>query len=251
MSKYKAIILDLDGTVVPSRRDGMPSEKVKQAIAEAQKHVKVCLATGRPLYLSKHIMEELNITEPCVVDGGAEVVEAGSGRILFKKYISVNDQREVLKICNRFKLKLYTSENQYSDNLVGEETITKATAKLFLDGVSNSELVPLLQEFEAVVGVSAHPTTSWQEGDVVDIHITDAGATKKHAVEELMEILKLNPEEVIGVGDSHNDLPLLSCVGMKAVMGNSPPELKEVADYVAPDLEHDGVADVIQRFILS
>ena len=39
--------------------------------------------------------------------------------------------------------------------------------------------------------------------------------------------------------------------GLKVAMGNAIPELKEIADYVAPSVDDDGVADVIEKFILN
>ncbi|HCS78264.1 TPA: hypothetical protein DIV55_00805 [Patescibacteria group bacterium] len=33
-------------------------------------------------------------------------------------------------------------------------------------------------------------------------------------------------------------------------MGNAVPELKEIADFVAPPVERDGVAVIIEKFIL-
>ncbi len=56
--------------------------------------------------------------------------------------------------------------------------------------------------------------------------------------------------EIIGVGDSYNDFPLLMACGLKVAMGNAAPELKEIADYIAPTVEEDGVVDVIKRFVL-
>jgi hydroxymethylpyrimidine pyrophosphatase-like HAD family hydrolase len=63
-------------------------------------------------------------------------------------------------------------------------------------------------------------------------------------------MLGVRYEEIIGVGDGHNDVPLLEAVGLKVAMGNAPDEVKAIADYVAPKLSEDGVADVIQRYIL-
>lgn len=252
MSKYKALILDLDGTVVPSRRDGMPSEKVKRAIIAAQGKVIVSIATGRPFILAEHILKELEIKYPCIVDGGAEIIDLATGRMLFKKYISPQKQVEVIEICKRFNIPVASSEDQYGSNLLNPNSeITKEAAKLFIDGVTKETALALLEEFEAVKGIAPHLASSWNQGDVVDIHITDALATKKHGVEELLRILNLKPEEVIGVGDHHNDLPLLSSVGLKVVVANAPKEVQAIADYVAPSLEDDGVADVIEKFILS
>jgi hydroxymethylpyrimidine pyrophosphatase-like HAD family hydrolase len=34
-------------------------------------------------------------------------------------------------------------------------------------------------------------------------------------------------------------------------MGNAVPELKKIADYIAPSVENDGVIDVMERFVLN
>ena len=52
------------------------------------------------------------------------------------------------------------------------------------------------------------------------------------------------------MGDGYNDFPLLMASGLKIAMGNAVPELKEIADFVAPTVEEDGVAVIIEKFIL-
>ena len=46
-------------------------------------------------------------------------------------------------------------------------------------------------------------------------------------------------------------IPLLMACGLKIAMGNAYEELKSIADYVAPPIEEDGVADAIEKFILK
>ena len=45
-------------------------------------------------------------------------------------------------------------------------------------------------------------------------------------------------------------MPLLMACGLKVAMGNGVPELKEIADYVAPSVDEDGISDVIEKFVL-
>lgn len=47
-----------------------------------------------------------------------------------------------------------------------------------------------------------------------------------------------------------NDLPLFEASGFKVAMGNACPELKAVADYIAPSVTEDGLAHVVDRYIL-
>jgi len=64
------------------------------------------------------------------------------------------------------------------------------------------------------------------------------------------EILGIKTDEIIAVGDGYNDFPFLMACGLKVAMGNAVPELKAIADYIAPSVDEDGIVDVIERFIL-
>ncbi|MDG7042371.1 MAG: HAD hydrolase family protein [Nitrososphaerota archaeon] len=66
----------------------------------------------------------------------------------------------------------------------------------------------------------------------------------------MQEKLGIKKEETIGVGDFPNDLPLFKVSGLKVAMGNAVPDLKAIADYIAPTYEEDGVAEVLRKFIL-
>ena len=49
--------------------------------------------------------------------------------------------------------------------------------------------------------------------------------------------------------DYRNDFPLLMASGLRVAMGNAFSDLKEIAHYIAPSVQQDGVADVIQKFV--
>jgi hydroxymethylpyrimidine pyrophosphatase-like HAD family hydrolase len=66
-----------------------------------------------------------------------------------------------------------------------------------------------------------------------------------------MKKLHLKKDEIIGVGDGYNDFPLLMACGLKVAMGNAVPDLKEIADYIAPSVVEDGVVDIISKFIVK
>lgn len=81
--------------------------------------------------------------------------------------------------------------------------------------------------------------------------ISHAEATKLHGIYEVGKQLSIKRHEIIGVGDSGNDFPLLMASGLKVAMGNAIEDLKAVADYIAPTVDDDGVADVIEKYILK
>lgn len=73
--------------------------------------------------------------------------------------------------------------------------------------------------------------------------------TKGTAVEALAKHWGLSPDEVMTLGDSENDLSMLRFAGAGVAMGNSKPNIKEVARYETTDNNHQGVAKAIYSAI--
>ena len=55
---------------------------------------------------------------------------------------------------------------------------------------------------------------------------------------------------ILTAGDSYNDLPLLEACRLRIVMAGAPKELVDVADYLAPSAEQDGLAVAIEDYAL-
>ena len=53
------------------------------------------------------------------------------------------------------------------------------------------------------------------------------------------------------MGDAGNDAHMLDYAGLGVAMGNATASLKQKADYVTFSNEEDGVAHVIEKFILQ
>jgi len=245
------LLLDLDGTTVASREDALPSERVIKAVNQAQQHLTVALATGRPLQFAQPVIDALGLKGPGVFNGGAEVIDLTTGEALHRQLLPVETLRELVKIALPFGYDVSNDEDQYRLLITTPEQITKPATKILIKGVDKNTTINLLEELSAVMGAAAHPTSSWQAGDVLDIHITHEHATKRHGVEKLIDILSCKQEEVMAIGDSHNDVPLLEAAGLKIAMGNAPEEVKAIADHVVGSIENDGVAEAIERYILN
>ena len=116
--------------------------------------------------------------------------------------------------------------------------VNKEDAKVIMKGLKKAK------------DISNHDVISHTPSHI-DIHITHAEASKKHALIKLLEIIRIDKSEIMAVGDSNNDLPLFEVAGYKIAMNNASEKLKRTADYVALSAEEDGLAQVIEEKILS
>lgn len=252
MQEIKLVLLDLDGTTVESQRDALPSARVIAAVRRAQDAgIHVAVATGRPLEYARPVFESLELKGPSVFNGGSELYDLTSGTLISRQTMAIAQVQEIVRLAMPFGFAVYTEDDQYQTPLSSPESIQKPIAKVFIEAVANDKLAALLAELEGVPAIAPHPTTSWFEGDVVDIHITHALATKQHGVEKLMQLLKIDKAHTMAIGDSYNDVPLFEAAGLTVAMGNAPDEVKAITDEVTATLAEDGVALAIERFALS
>ncbi|HRN96708.1 MAG TPA: HAD family hydrolase [Candidatus Levybacteria bacterium] len=254
--QYKALFLDVDGTLVPYEYNALPSQKVAEAIQQAQKHVAVCLVTGRSYAFVKHILQTLQInTGYAVVNTGALIIDLANESIVREQYIEQSDVSEIFRVLSEEAVKLYVKDTPFDPThypkFYDTSNLPEKAYMIFTDEEYPEEKIDLiLQKLSHLSNLNVHKTVH-KDPSKFGINVTHLNATKLHGVQFLLERLKLNREEVIGVGDSYNDFPLLMASGLKVAMGNAIQELKDIADYVAPPVTQDGVADVIEKYILS
>lgn len=247
--KYKALMLDLDGTTIPNKLDGMPSKKVTEAIAKAKKLLKVGVVTARPHLWTMHIVNHLKLTSACIVDNGAQIIDPKSNIVLWEKPFVREDVKEIFKIAKKYKCEIEYSDGD-SHPLTNVEETPNKIFNVFFGRLDEYQMENLIKNLSLIPTISIHKVPSWR-GGTPSLIINHAEATKQHGIFEVAKLLEIETHDIIGVGDGYNDFPLLMACGLKIAMGNAVEDLKQIADYVAPSVEEDGVADVIERFVLN
>lgn len=247
---YKLLIFDLDGTAIPNKPDGMPSEKLVTAVNILQKKgIKVCAATGRPRFNSKPITDKLGLVDPCIISGGTQVINPVDGTTLWEKDMSQDQVEAIIKISLPYDYKIFMSDDKVSKP-AREQVIRGSERIIYIMTVSKEDTEVILKDLSKISDITPHKVKSWTP-DHYDIHVTHFGATKKHALEVLLEMLQIKKDEVVAAGDSNNDLPLFELAGYKIAMGNGSEEMKQKADIIAKDADNDGLAIAIEDLFIN
>ncbi len=248
--KYKALMSDIDGTLIPNNSDhNSPSQRTKKAISDADKIIDVGVATSRPLPFAIRIIDELDLTSPCIIAGGAQIYDPIKKEIVYEKNMDDISVRKIFNVINKYNLILLDDGRGTMADIKENEVTTKTQ---FWIKVSDQKLVSnVISDFSNISSISVHKVISRFDKDYFEIIINHTEATKLHGIQKVAEILKIKTTDIIGIGDGYNDFPLLLSCGLKVAMGNASDDLKAIADYVAPTVEEDGVADVIERFVLN
>ena len=250
--KYKSLLLDVDGTIVPVGPHTIPSQRVQEALKSARDTVHISLVSGRPLAWLTDTFAVLDISDPCVINGGSQIVDPKTHDIIWEQPIERESFDAIAELIRKRNISSYLINDNGIEHK-NPETISaeKPLAMQLCYFGSKEDSDACLKEILAIPNLTAHKFYSWDKDRNYkqEIYITHKQANKQHAVKELIRLLNLKHEEVIAVGDSRNDMPLFEVAGLRVAMGNADDKLKRVADHIAPHVDDDGVADVVEHFI--
>ena len=84
-----------------------------------------------------------------------------------------------------------------------------------------------------------------------NLEIVGETTSKAEALKEMGKLMGIEKDEMMAIGDSPNDIAMLKEAGIAVAVGNAKDEVKAMADYIAPTNHEDGVADAIEKFVLS
>lgn len=269
MSNIELIAIDIDGTLVNSKKEITP--KVKATIKKAQDEGKrIVICTGRPLSGAQRYLDELGLNNDdneYVISFNGAVVESTSGKVIFKKGLSYEQYIDLETIARKLNLHFHA---------VGLNRIYTANRDLGHYTIYNSRIVKLEVSYRTQEEMKNIPMIKCMyidEPDYLDSKIKDplfdtirnkvtlsktepfyyeataANVDKGTGLKVLCEHLGVKSENVMALGDQANDMPMLKYAGIGVAMGNAVEITKKNADEVTLDCDHDGVAAAIERIL--
>ncbi|MBM7624183.1 Cof-type HAD-IIB family hydrolase [Sporohalobacter salinus] len=265
--EYKLLAIDVDDTLLSDEL--VLSSRVKNKIRKAvEANVLVTIATGRMYSSALPYAKQLELGLPLITYNGALIKEAISGEVIDHQPIPVELAQEIGALADRedWHLNLYINDKLYVTKsgptvekyeeisgmratLVEEEItdfLVQSPTKLLIIGSSPAQTEGILTRISDEFGDDLSITQS--KSTFVEIMQQDV--SKGVALKHLAKKFDIKRNEVIAIGDSLNDLEMIEYAGLGVAVANGADELKERSDYVTESNEEDGVAGVIDKFIL-
>ncbi|OBQ40652.1 MAG: hydrolase [Anabaena sp. CRKS33] len=273
VNDIKLLVLDIDGTI--TGHSNTLSVTVKEVIAAVQaKGIKVTIATGRMYCSAWRFHREIGSTLPLIAYQGAWIQDPGNDKIhrhlpvsrkitqQLLEYFEQPDLRSLLSVHFYINDQLYVREiTKETDNYqqrCGVTAIPVGDLRQLLDHeptkiLALSEDANLTQQLLADLRLRYKPTDLYLTTSVPTfLEAANTHVNKGHAVRYLAEeMLGLESHHVMTIGDNFNDVEMLSYAGISVAMGNAPPQVQAIANWVAPSIELDGAAVAIEKFLLS
>jgi Cof subfamily protein (haloacid dehalogenase superfamily) len=257
------VILDLDGTVIGSTGQVLPP--VWEAAERAREAgVRIAVCTGRPgLGIALRIAKRLGPTNAHVFQSGAHIGYPDGDTLKASALKEASLKRLVQHARSLgLVLEVYTPNHLYVER---KTPMSEAHAKMIgvqalvrdLGEVAETEPVVRAQwvltpSQEAAAmsltldDVYVSRATSPALPETLFVSLTRAGVSKGSAVRDLVAHMKLRLEQVMAVGDSVGDLPMLSLVGHPVVMENAEEVLRERFSTVVGHVDQAGVVEALE-----
>ena len=270
---YKLLVMDIDGTLLG--KDGTISAKDGEALARARNlGIKVSLGTGRVPQACSRIISRLSLDDYHIFFDGALVSNPGNGEEVYVKPISEELVRQIVEFTHRneidINIDLYSATHYFVERETwatdirrqffniqptiidfakywSKERIIKGTL-VVRSAEEKAKADSFCHKFKNSLSFSLTKTPAYPEVDFINVLAPDV--SKGKALEALASFLGISLTEVIAIGDGVNDISILSLAGLAVAMGNASDEVKAVADHVTLDVDHNGAAVAINKFLL-
>ncbi|MBC3797210.1 Cof-type HAD-IIB family hydrolase [Acetobacterium tundrae] len=273
----KLIALDMDGTTL--QKDYMSiSQRTENVLKDAiAKGIHVVPSTGRILGQLPESVICIPGINYAVTSNGAAVMNLNTGEAISNNFIGAGSVKKIIRTLTRRGLfceiyyKGYSySNNRYLKNVERIEDFSADQVK-FIQYKSKQveDMLDFTFEHAAEIEKINIPLLSdqihrnlWQKFSQIhgvmltqavagNIEVNHRSANKGDGLKQLCKILKLDPKNVMAIGDSDNDLQMIKFAGLGVAMGNAPDEVKAAANQVTLPFDQDGVAHAIEKYALS
>lgn len=262
------LVLDMDDTLLTD--DHKISDRNKQRLLQAQeKGVYVVLASGRPTPAMTKFAKELQLdfyNSYMLSYNGAVITQLKDNQIIFEQSLTQQQIHEI----HDYSLKSNTHIITYLDDKIISETHSEYIdveihltemehhkVDCFKTAVYTSAVKCILLEEPSYLKEveedlkKVMPHLSIARSKPFFLEVVPPGVDKAASLQLLAEKLNIHQSEIIAVGNAGNDLSMVEYAGLGVWVDNVTPELRHKADVIVASNNNDGVAEVVERFILN
>lgn len=251
-SELKVFVFDVDGTLIVKGKQTIPSSAVKALLGlKEQGHILV-VASGRGYNALDQQLSDKIPFEYYICSNGATITDR------FQKYRVLTSMDESIikslledskKFNGAFELCYYNGVRvlfgyqklrEMATYFLGEEKFKEFYSLKPSGPPLNGKIYiqdELLQYYQKKYPHFLFTSTGYKH--VYDV--VPEKQTKGNALEILCKDLSISREDVIAFGDDENDLSMIKYANIGVAMGNGNESLKKTANYIADDIEKDGI----------
>jgi Cof subfamily protein (haloacid dehalogenase superfamily) len=265
---YRLVFCDLDGTVATFDGQVRPAvQQAMQAVVDAGHCITLC--TSRGYQMVKPFLDRVSVNAPMICCTGGLIVEAHTRVAYHVQPLPLSLAHDLVRLSLQEDIAMWfyladmetmlerrVGDRGYALRRDGEtlrevsdavHELTEAPHKVLIETRTVEESPAIVAKVQEYVGDQARVLISSPRR----IEVVLPGLSKGWAMSWVASYLGIEREETIGIGDGDNDVEMLEWAGLGIAMGNATPRTRAVADWIAPSVQEDGLAEALRRFVLE
>ncbi|MDR2617543.1 MAG: Cof-type HAD-IIB family hydrolase [Treponema sp.] len=270
MRKIRLLALDLDDTLL--RSDLSISYRTRNAIKRTETAgVTVVLASGRIPAAMERFSRLLGMHKRpgyVISNNGTLIQESHTGNVIHEVRI---EPEIALAACDLaaaegFAVQIYEDDimyvsrqneyTSYDQKLTGLRQVVVENFRAMVGQGCYKLLIPgdpmLLAPLEIILRTYLGKDITLFTSKPYYLEILPPETNKGTALARIAEIMDMDKDEVLAIGDSMNDEDMIRWAGTGVAMANGDERIKNIADLVTDrSNDDDGVAEIIDKFILG
>ncbi|MGM9948286.1 Cof-type HAD-IIB family hydrolase [Floccifex sp.] len=274
----KAILLDIDGTLLNSQK--IITSKTKEALLKAQASgIRLAIVSARTQNGLNRFGRELQFEKYhgiYIACNGAHITDAQTKKIIYSKMMSKDLVKDILEHLKKFNVTVLIAhkEYMYTNDVYGcHITLNNKDFDVIQYESRNNEYLlcekrdlasfwnwdcpkilvagqpEYLQEVHEQMAAPFKDVTTHGFTAPFYYEFNPKGVSKPQAIQIVFESMGICPEEMMAFGDQKNDISMIQYVKYGIAMGNAIDECKQVAYDITLDNDHDGIAHAIYKYI--
>ncbi len=259
------VACDLDRTLIAE--DVVLRERTKAAITAARAAgIRVLIVTGRMFRSVRPYARAAGIDDPVICYQGAAVVDPATGEFLRHEPIPLELARETIEAVEGegHALNVYVDDELYVRELAPESERYASFQNLRITPVGDlvdwldrppTKLVTVgppeaLDDLQTAMKQRFDGRLHISKSLPIFLEFSQRGVTKGSGLDFLSKRLGFTQERTIAFGDGQNDVELLEWAGYAVAVADADQVLLDIADFVCPPAEEEGVAQVIEALLV-
>ena len=262
----RLVAIDLDGTLLDNQ--GQLSSHGSRSIRRAfDAGIHIIIATTRNCRDVQNMCAALAINGPIICSNGAHIYGSPTGPLWRELCIPAHIAERICQVADENGRELSTS--------VGQTTYFKQRPGQALGPLAAN--IEVVEKNRHALVAKPHRILAWQPeaiealralclkefpvacrtevyykptGELHSLGVFAWGADKGSALGTVLTKLSVPPDCAMAIGDNDNDLPMFEFTAYRVGMGNGTAEIRRMANIIAPTNEDEGVAWVLEKYVL-
>lgn len=268
-NNFKAVMIDLDGTLLTD--DKKITDFSYQILQNLYNEgIKIIIATGRGLSRAKQLTEKLDFDKIILANNGAIIHSSSNIAMDEDLMLDSNVVDKLSTLSKEYGIRPYffvenkcslliqdEDDKKYYVDSVGDESEIMTISERNLpinDCVSmimisaKNHILKIVDTIKNNPHVTYHIHTKYFPQNIRMLEVQNVNTDKYKRAIALLEHFGIKNDEVVAIGDAHNDLEMVVNSGLGVAMKNSDDILKQQADIITQYTnEEDGLAKFLEE----